>query len=65
MRDSRSSLAVDGDHVGGEGEEVVAGLADDGGVPRALGGEGGQFNRNNLGFSFGSKNGSNFCLEIP
>ena len=64
MRDSRPSLAVDGDHVGGEGKEVVAGLADDGGVPRALG-AGGQFNRNNLGFSFGSKNGSNFWLEIP
>ena len=35
MRDSRSSLAVDGDHVGGEGEEVVAGLAG-GGVARPL-----------------------------
>ena len=44
MRESfvgRPSLSVDGDHVGGEGEEVVARLADHSRVPGPL--RGGQF----------------------
>ena len=34
----RPSLSVDGDHVGGEGEEVVARLADHSRVPGPLDG---------------------------
>ena len=65
MRDSRSSLAVDGDHVGGEGEEVVAGLADDGGVPRALGGEGGNSTETIWASVLDRKMAQIFALRFP